>query len=251
MSTEPKGLGWIPDLPDIRDFKFSARGVIKHDDLPTLVNLKEQCPPVYDQGPIGSCTAQAIIANYEFLLRRQYASDLEPLSRLFLYYCERERENTVEIDAGATLRTGMKVIADIGVCKDSSWLYITADFNARPNSECFEQATIHQALRYEKVSQDLTSLKECLAAGFPFVFGFAVYENFYQGDGIFMDFPKGRLMGGHAVMAVGYDDTLQRFTIRNSWGESWGDGGYFYMPYSILTDPNISRDLWALKLVEG
>src|SRR5262249_38169208 len=154
--------------------------------------------------------------------------------RLFIYYNEREMEGTVEQDAGAYIRDGIKSIAALGVCKEDDWAYDLAQFATRPSDDCYQDALKYVAIDYFRLNgPNLDELKSCLAAGFPFVFGFTVFPSFFEADrnrGVVPMPGNETAVGGHAVLAVGYDDGPGRFTIRNSWGPARGDGGYYYMP---------------------
>ena len=249
-----KWYGWIPDLPDRRDRIYSAP-VAAIAALPPKVDLTKSCPPVFDQGELGSCTANAIAAALEFEQMKQQAKDVFVPSRLFIYYNERVIEGTVDEDAGAMIRDGIKSVAKQGAPHETLWPYTIAKFRTKPAPASYKDAARHQAVLYQRVTQDATQLKGCLASGYPFVFGFSVYESFESQDvtksgNAPMPDPKEKLLGGHAVMAVGYDDGPQRFIVRNSWGPKWGQAGYFTMPYAYLLDSNLSDDFWTIKLVE-
>jgi C1A family cysteine protease len=249
-------LGWTPDVPDARDHQFMS--AIPPAKLPPKVDLRSKCPPVLDQGDLGSCTANAI-ANAHFYCqmnepKKTTHNDFPP-SRLFIYYNERVMEGTVSSDSGAMIRDGFKSIAKIGVCPETEWPYHIAAFTKRPPSQCYTDALRHQALSYKRVFQTLSQMKGCLAQGFPFVFGFGVYESFESDEvantGIVpMPTAQEQMLGGHAVLCVGYDDATRRFTTQNSWGEEWGDNGYFYIPYSYVSNPDLADDLWRVTLVE-
>jgi len=245
--------GWIRDLPDQRDRKSGLlRGAPAAMALPSAVDLRAQCPPVYDQGELGSCTANAIAAAIAFDAFRQELPAATP-SRLFIYYNERVLEGTVASDAGAQIRDGIKSVAQWGDCPETEWPYDTSQFAVQPPQSCYDDAAKHVALVYESVNQDLDDLRGCLAAGFPFVFGFTVYQSF-ESDAVArtgqVPLPVWfeRAVGGHAVMAVGYDDASSTFTVRNSWGTGWGDGGYFYFPYEYMTG-NLSSDFWTIRTI--
>jgi C1A family cysteine protease len=123
-----------------------------------------------------------------------------------------------------------------------------------PDPPCYVDAAKNVATSYQRVPQIINQLKGCLASGYPFVFGFSVYESFEsqqvaQTGHVPMPAPGEKQIGGHAVLAVGYDDANHRFIVRNSWGPGWGMAGYFTMPYSYLTDSNLADDFWTIRLV--
>lgn len=248
-----KRYGWVPDLPDARDFVFSAPDHVLAT-LPAKVDLRSKCPKVYDQGQLGSCTANAIAGAYEYDQLQERQPDFVP-SRLFIYFNERDMEGTIDIDAGAMLRDGIKSVTKLGVCTEKSWPYDIAEFRDRPGAACYKEALEHQAIVYRGVPQQLNMLQGCLATGTPFVFGFSVYESFESDEvartGV-VDMPaaKEAQVGGHAVVAVGYDNSSQRFLCRNSWGASWGQKGYFTMPYAYVTNAQLAMDFWAIYAVE-
>ena len=249
-----KRYGWIPDLPDARDYRYAAPQSVLAT-LPPQVDLRPQCPPVLDQGALGSCTAQAITTAHLFNQQKQGAVACVLPSRLFLYYNERVMEGTVAVDAGAMIRDGIKSLAQQGACPEPQWPYVIAKFAHKPPLRCYRSALKHQALTYQRLVQTLTQLKGCLASGYPFVFGFAVYESFDSsqvGQTGIVPLPstQEQLLGGHAVLAVGYDDVTQRFLVMNSWGTGWGMDGFFTMPYAYLTERGLSSDFWTVRLVE-
>jgi len=143
MNASPPGLpkrrverfGWTPDIPDARDYLYSAPEAVL-SELPTKVDLRRQCPPVYDQGQLGSCTGNAIAAAFQFDQRKQKLTDFMP-SRLFIYFSEREIEGTISSDSGAMIRDGMKTIAKLGVCSEDTWPYDIAKFARRPSKAAY------------------------------------------------------------------------------------------------------------------
>ena len=247
--------GWIPDLPDQRD-RIYAAPLLAPAVLPRSVDLRPHCPPVYDQGRLGSCTANGIGAALQFERMKQQLSPNFIPSRLFIYYNERVMEHTVDSDSGAQIRDGIKSVVKQGVCPEAEWPYVPAKFTRRPPRTAYTDALAHQVTSYRRVQQTLTAMKQCLALGFPFVFGFSVYESFespnvaHTGQ-VPMPGKDEQLLGGHAVMAVGYDDGTERFIVRNSWGPAWGAAGYCFMPYAYLTDSDLASDLWTIRLVEA
>ena len=246
--------GWVRDLPDARDLIYAApRPTVAA--LPAKVDLTSQFGPVYDQGQLGSCTGNALAAAFEFDLLKQNLTDFIP-SRLFIYYNERRLEGTVNSDSGAQIRDGVKTLVRQGVCPEITWPYDITKFADKPPAACYTDALTHQATSYQRVPRTLEQMKGCLAEGFPFVFGFTVYDSFESQDvaktGVVpMPAPNESVLGGHAVVAVGYDDADERFRVRNSWGTGWGQEGYFTMPYAYLTDSGLAADFWTLRLVEG
>ncbi|AHF15950.1 C1 family peptidase [Niabella soli] len=249
-----RALGWIPDLPDARDFIYAAplRVMLK---IPTRIDLRKGCPKVYDQGGLGSCTANALAGAFEFGKIKQRKKDFMP-SRLFLYYNERVLMNTVNSDSGAYLRDGIKSLNKQGICPEKDWPYIENKFTQKPPASCYKTALKNQVLSYWKVPINLTSIKSCLAEGYPFAFGFTVYDSFMTkkvADTGIMPLPnisKENVLGGHAVMAVGYDDARQAVLVRNSWNTGWGIKGYFWMPYAFISNSSFCQDFWTIRNVE-
>jgi C1A family cysteine protease len=253
--TEPRLIaryGWIPDTPDQRDHLYAAPSQFLAA-LPPRVDLTAKCPPVYNQAELGSCTANAIAGAIEFDRKKQNLPDFVP-SRLFIYYNERVIEGTVPIDSGAMLRDGIKSVASDGVCPEPEWPYEIAKFTKKPTAKCYADAKLDRAISYQSIVQDPNQMKGCLASGYPFIFGFTVYESFESeavrttGHAPMPGWGE-RPIGGHAVMAVGYDDAHQWFLVRNSWGPDWGMKGYFTMPYSYCIQPGLSQDFWTIRLV--
>jgi C1A family cysteine protease len=257
--------GWAPDLPDNRDHQYAAP-MAKLRALPAKADLRNLCPPVYNQGQIGSCTANAIAAALEFDRKKQKLADFIP-SRLFIYYNERSMEHSVPLDSGAQIRDGIKSVGDQGACPEKQWPYDDTPADATTNvwpagakpaqtppKSCYTDAKKFVALNYQRVVRSLAQMKGCLADGYPFVFGFTVYDSFESAavatSGVLnMPAPTEAVAGGHAVLAVGYDDTTQRFAVRNSWGAKWGQKGYFTIPYAYLLTENLSDDFWTMRLV--
>jgi C1A family cysteine protease len=242
--------GWLPDLPDHRDLMYSAIAP-QLAQLPNKVDLRPKCSPIENQGNLGSCTANALAGAVEFLELKD-GVPLVTVSRLFIYYNERVIEGTVKADSGAFIRDGIKSLAKQGVCPEAEWPYKVAGFTKKPTAKCYKDAKKHEITSYHRISTT-DEMRTCLADGFPFVFGFTVYEAFESAavakSGVLnMPAPDEKVMGGHAVMAVGYDDSQNRFIIRNSWDTNWGMQGYFTMPYGYL-DPakNLADDFWTIR----
>ena len=254
MAYKIQRYGWVPDLPDARDHLYAVpMAMLKK--LPAAVDLRSKFPPPYDQGQLGSCTGNAIAGAIQFGRRKQKQKpDFTP-ARLFIYYNERAMEETVNVDSGAQIRDGIKSVVNQGACSEKTWPYQITNFTVKPPAPAYTEALKYQVTSYSRLTQTLTQLKGCLASGYPFVFGFTVYESFESPDvaksGVMpMPAASEKVMGGHAVVAAGYDDASQRFIIRNSWGSNWGQKGYFTMPYAYITESNLADDLWTIRLVE-
>jgi len=237
--------GWKPDLPDYRDKRYKFIAPV---ELPRLVDMRNQCSPVENQGNLGSCTANALVGNLEFLEIKE-GVDFSDLSRLFVYYNERTLEGHPNEDSGAQLRDGIKVLNKQGVCKEYSWPYDISQFAVKPTTDCYQEALSRVITSYERLNT-IQEMKDCLASGYPFVFGFTVFESFESNivarTGI-VSMPNSdeSPIGGHAVLAVGYDDDAQMFIVRNSWGANWGQQGYFKMPYDYVKQ--LADDFWVIR----
>jgi C1A family cysteine protease len=254
MSYKISRYGWLPDLPDQRDH-FYAAPVERAAVLPASTDLRSQCPPVYDQGQLGSCTANAIAAAIQFDRLKQQLADVFIPSRLFVYYNERVTEHTIDSDSGAQIRDGIKSVAKLGDCPEPEWPYVIARFKTKPPPKCYTDALKYRVVSYQRLTPVLSQLKGCLASGYPFVFGFTVYESFESATvtrtgHASLPGADERAIGGHAVVGVGYDDAKQWFVVRNSWGNRWGLKGYFTLPYAYLTDENLTSDFWTIRVVQ-
>jgi C1A family cysteine protease len=250
------GYGWNPDAPDDRDYHLASPAPEAVANLPKSVDLRgPNMPDVYDQGQLGSCTANAAAGLMQYERRKAgHAPDFVP-ARLFVYYEERVIEGTVGEDSGAQLRDAAKVLATSGVCPETDWPYDISTFTRPPTPQMFVDAAPHKAVRYARVAQDLTHLKATVAAGNPIMFGFTVYASFESAEvartGV-MPMPKRgeQILGGHATLIVGYDDAHSAFLVRNSWGSGWGQGGYFWMPYPYATNRRLASDFWTVTVVD-
>ncbi len=232
------GYGWVRDLPDARDLLYAAPLLRFPHGLPPSVDLRRECPPVYDQGQLGSCTGNGIAGAIEFDQRKQGNKEYTP-SRVFIYYNERVIEGTVGQDSGAQIRDGVKSVAKLGAPPETDWPYDITKFADKPPPAAYTDALQDIVTSYSRVTNNLANMQGCLAEGYPFVFGFTVYESF-ESDAVAqtgivpMPAQGEQVLGGHAVLAVGYDDTQRRFIIRNSWGPTWGQAGYFVIPLAEI-----------------
>ncbi|KAJ7885985.1 peptidase C1A papain [Mycena leptocephala] len=249
--------GWVPDQPDPRD-KVLGLSLDKIDNLPSSVDLRPKFHfPVYNQGAIGSCTANAACGAFRFELARKSLPDFDP-SRLFVYYNSRVTKNR---DTGAETRKACHTLVTTGACEEALWPYdgnTAADNETslwaegvraaqEPPQSAYDNASQHKAQSYRYIKEhDVRVLKACLNEGLPFVFGFNIYHPKYGKDfyyrGIVGAPPKGEARhGGHAVLAVGYDDAKEAFLVRNSRGEQWGpEKGYFWMNYRWFDERSLT-----------
>jgi C1A family cysteine protease len=290
METRPQfGMGWLRDLPDVRDFtieseqvskalnqtpeKHSIRALLAKIRVsappPTLqptVNLTQWCSPIENQGALGSCTANAGVAAVEYFERRAFGRHIDA-SRLFLYKTTRNLLHW-NGDTGAFLRTTMGALALFGVPPEEHWPYNIANFDRDPSAFCYAFAQNYQAIKYYRLDPPgtttntlLNRIKTNLAAGLPSIFGFTVYNSIAQANTTGkIPFPAAgdQVAGGHALLAVGYDDNVRikntltnsiettgAILIRNSWGAGWGASGYGYLPYEYVTR-SLAVDWWSL-----
>jgi C1A family cysteine protease len=282
-----KGTGWIPDYPSIRDYNleskevkpiFSKVGVTttqstlktEKSSLPGKADeIRKFCSPIEDQSSIGSCTAHAGVGMVEYYERKAFGRHIDA-SRLFLYKVTRNLLRVLG-DTGAYLRSTMGALRLFGVPPEEYWEYDITKFDEEPPVFCYAFASSYQAVKYVRLDRSdimkqalLQSIKDNLSKGIPAMFGFTVYESIDQAsaDGK-IPFPcrTDRVTGGHAVMAVGYDDNLKirnntcreetkgAFIIRNSWGTSWGDQGHGYLPYEYVLQ-DLAVDWWTIIKAE-
>lgn len=241
------------DKIDKRDFLFARPPLM----LPTKIDLRLQCSPVVDQGNLGSCTANAIASGLrEYMeLKNTKIAPFVLLSRLFLYYKERELEGTINEDSGATIRDGMKVLKKIGVCPEDDMPYDVTKFTEPPSPHAEAHAREYRVASYYRL-RSIRDIRQCLNEGYPIVIGIMVYESFESqrvADTGVVPLPKRheQELGGHAVLVAGYDlsnkyGTGSYLIVRNSWGEGWGDKGYCYLPFSFVTY-GYAFDFWTAR----
>jgi len=250
ITKQPNRFGWRPDSPDHRDLVLkSSRFVIKA--LPPSADLRADMPEIWDQGNLGSCVANAVGSLYQHADMAEGTDPWFMPSRLYLYYNARALDHTVPYDAGTTIRNGIKSIVRCGLCPEEIWPYDIAKFSKRPSSAAYKAAVEAKIMKYGRVLQNEAQIKAQIADGSPVAFGFSVFNNFdligpENNWTVPMPDDSG-IQGGHAVVAVAYDDAARLFTIRNSWGNAWGLGGYFYMTYDFLLNQDICSDFWVIK----
>lgn len=216
-------------------------------NLPTAIDLRSKMPRVYDQEKLGSCTANAICAAFEYIVPNFIGS------RLFLYYNERQLKNTVLYDAGAYLCDGIKAICTYGICSETQWPYTISKFSIKPPRQCYIDALKYYVVSANNIHKDIKSMKKSLNLGFPFLVEISVYSSFESNQfvrtGIIpMPTRTDKFLGRHAVLVCGYNDSTQCWTVRNSRGSNWGDKGYFYLRYQYLLDSSLCSDLWNISV---
>lgn len=275
---DPVGTGWLPPLPDLRDYtegehdipEMSAKLGISADTdpaLPEQVDWRKYCSEIENQGELGSCTAHAAVGAAEYYQRRAFNDHVNG-SRLFVYKVTRSLMG-VTGDTGAWLRNTMGALVYCGLAPERFWPYRVEEFDQDPPPFVYSVADRYQALKYfchdplgQKRPRDqvLVRVKAYLAAGVPSMFGFFGFGSFQEADvpgGIPFPCPGEQARWGHAVMAVGYDDSLEitnthcreatrgALLIRNSWGKGWGDDGYGWLPYDYVLH-DYAQDFWSL-----
>lgn len=241
---------WTRDKIDKRDYLY-APTVAKTSNY---VDLRPYCSPIEDQGRLGSCTGNAIAGAIELLMKRN--NNFTDISRLFIYYYERLLENTVNYDSGAYIRDGIKACYTYGAATENLWPYDISKFRNRPSIDAVNDASKRKVKLYERVT-DFNGVINAIDNGYPVTIGFDVYSSFdsptVARTGI-MPYPntkKEKLLGGHAVLIVGYNKNNDTFIVRNSWGKYWGDNGYFYMPFQVIQNTSMSSDFWVIKSISN
>jgi C1A family cysteine protease len=268
VDTRVVSMGWHPDLPDFRDKQLNDKDIkdrLKNAKslipgkaaIPAKCDHRQNCSPIEDQGKLGSCTAQAVVSLMEYMMRRS-SDDHVDGSRLFTYKVTRNLLGWVG-DRGAYLRSAMQSVAAFGVPPEKHWPYDIKRFDEEPTAFLYSFADNYKALNYTRLdpigmspTRVLTSLKRVLAAGYCTVFGFTVYSSLSGKADIPVPTKADSVRGGHAVMAVGYDDEhltdegkkIPSLIIRNSWGTSWGEKGYGYLPYEYVLK-GLAIDFWT------
>ena len=250
--------GAIRDPHDQRDFKrrYGDDEIPSTDDHP-VVDLRKYIVHVFNQGDLANCSANVVCSAYELLLQKK-ARELNHIyydfstSRLFAYYNARDLTSTTDQDIGACLRDSLKALNRWGVCHEGLWPYKESKFADVPPPASYADAEGHKITKFERLDQDKHQLRACLKEGFPFAFACNLYWSFDIGDDGIMPLPSYEELQDdplefHALLCVGYNDNTECFTVLNSWGSLFGDGGYFYMPYRYMMDHEETFDLWKIS----
>ena len=252
------------DAPDSRDYKrVYGDDMIPSRDTHPKVDLRKYVDRVYNQGSLGSCTANALCSAFSLEWKRQAKEDgvrhtpFNP-SRLFVFYNSRICEGDTNADTGVTLRFALLAMNYIGVCREETWRYDEGKFADKPSIPAYLEGQGSKIVKYETLNQDIHQFRACLKAGFPFAFIMEIYGSFLdlsKKKGV-MPIPSDEEIQNfepllHAVLAVGYDDTKDHIIVLNSWGKKFGDNGYFYMPYAYITTPRRAFDFWKIERVSS
>lgn len=247
MTSRNAWYGCRRDSLDTRDHHF-VPGAIR---LPAVVDLRPHCPPVMNQGSLGSCTAHGITGALRYELMRAGSPDVA-LARLQLYYDERTIEGTIGEDAGAEIRDGIKSAGKLGVAHEKLWPYRVGNFKTKPSDAVYRDAIQFEALSYERVAVDAAHIKAALAAGHPVVIGVSLYDSF-ESDAVaktgVVPMPRAHEspVGGHCLYVVGYGQKPGTFTVRNSWAADWGDKGDCYFSEAYLGSTKYGSDYWIIN----
>lgn len=224
--------------------------------LPVTVDLRGLMPPIYDQGSLGSCTAQAVAACMHYDQRFTTRTDLVEPSRLFVYWNARLPIGTTQLDSGASLADAIVSTVTYGACREDMWPHQIENFRNRPSKECYEDAygcIDTDGCQQAEVSQNVTEIKSVLASGICMVFGIDVYSSFMSSQVAttgYVPMPnvsREDYYGGHAMVLCGYNDYTQMFLFRNSWGADWGIGGYGWIPYAYVVSGYLAGDIWSVS----
>lgn len=254
QEAQRSGMGWRRDLPDPRDHKFATPPSVL-GALPASVDHRPLMPPVVSQGALSSCTANSASYLFDFQRGREGRSAFG-LSRLFQYYNTRGIEGTLDSDAGASIRNTIKAMVDMGACPEYLWPYDASQYRTVPPQVCYEAGLNNQVVEYMRVDQTPQGIMGALAAGYVIEFGMLIYPQFEQvGSSGLVRMPTlhDRPLGGHSGVMVGYytePSGTVRVINQNTWGTSYGDKGCCYILMEYLTNPDITADLWVIKLIE-
>lgn len=252
----------VKDNPDNRDIALPAPELTPEEAKQQSVDLRNFCGPVKDQGQTSSCTAHAASSMREFLYRKYYDEEANKtvppnqflLSPLYIYYKERAFEGDLNQDGGAQMRTAAKMLNNVGTCLIKDDPFSQTQLFTAPTNVQVSDALLYKSGSYHKLLPGLDTMKGVLKSGYTFIAGITVYSSFEDsytsrtGVMLMPNISTEQCLGGHALHFVGFDDTKQHLIVQNSWGTSWGDKGFFYMPYKFASDPNLMSDAWINHL---
>lgn len=245
--------GWKPDIPDHRDYVYEIPKKLGATTLPSSFDLRDSMPVVYDQRQANSCVGNAVSGLFQYDAIQQNLEQFKRSipSRMFAYYNARLLDGGPMVDGGATIRSGIKAVVNYGICTAPRWPYVLKKVNTKPTAAAYTAALPFKAVEYRRLNQASYDLRFCIASKSPIVCGIAVYDSFESEEvaktGVVpMPTKEERMLGGHAVLIVGYSDKKKFFIVRNSWGEGWGNRGYCYIPYDFILNSDLATDFWTI-----
>lgn len=249
MTSPHAWYGYRRDGRDPRDLMYSPRQVL----LPARVDLRDDLPPVLNQGSLGSCVLNAATVALRYCLLRS-GLQAPPLSRLQAYYDVRKVEGTLAEDSGCEIRDAIKCAAKIGVGQEKLWPYKVGQFKKKPTDAVYKDAINFNAMKYERVAININAIKDAIAQALPVIFGIELFASFegkeVERTGVVpMPLRSEQPVGGHAMLAVGYGQKKGYFTARNSWAADWGDEGDCYLPEAYVGSSKYGGDYWVVSLV--
>jgi C1A family cysteine protease len=256
MNKKNRKLSWRPDKPDFRDHLYCNKWKDDFNSPSSYDLTKTQfMPKVLDQGELGSCVDNAVSSILSFIEAKE-GNGLELFSVLFLYYNARDDKNN---DTGSEIRDCIKGLSNYGVCIDNLWPYVESKFKEKPNEQSWAEAKHRSAdLQYARLIT-LDDMIHCISSGYPFAFGISLYgkeEDDIDLDNLTSENPilnlptkNETLIGGHALMAVGYDTERKIIKVRNSWGNDWCQNGYFDLPFDYITNDDLTDDIWTFRRI--
>lgn len=239
-----------PDIVDHRDYILHMSA--KNTKNISKIDLREQCPIIYNQGNLGSCVSNATAFCIQFNQIKHHLVHQFMPSRLFIYYNSRVIEQTIDTDSGCTIRDALSATNKQGVCPETIWPYDEDKYKVKPIEIAYKMGSDHTIKVYSRVQSSLDQMKQCLIEGYPFMFGLLVYQSFEEVDHTGMvkkPSTSDHLIGGHCMACIGFDDARGCFIVRNSWGNDWGDDGICYIPYDYVCDGNFAFDMWTIREV--
>lgn len=218
--------------------------------LQESVDMRSMASGIQSQRELGSCTAQAIVSAYEILLKNEHPDKFVDLSPLFVYYNSRYVEGTINEDAGAYLRDALKAVDHYGICEESAWPYDINKFTFRPPPEAYQNAKKYRIKRYKRLT-NLDNILDSLSSRHPVVTGIMVYSGFERitGENPVLPMPSDTdtELGAHAILLVGYDLSKQQVLAQNSFGSTWGQNGYFWIPFDYINQE--LTDAWIFDIL--
>lgn len=226
-----------PIQPSPKDDRDHVASLPKVGDLQQHVDLLPDVEEVENQYQSGSCTANAAASALEIAYKR--AGQSKDFSRLYNYWYSRLLGG-LSGDTGAYPRDVCKALNKYGICLESTWEFdLEKNLNVEPSQDAQTEAKLYPVHEYSRLIADdiVTNIKQSVAAGIPVMTSIKVNKQFsyLNGDWKKHDWnPAVDFIGAHQVLIMGYNDESQRFLALNSWGNRWGDGGFFGIPYSRM-----------------